>query len=334
MACYHPMIRYEDWNGRITISKKPDEAEEKELTNWKTNLINKRRDLIPCGKCTGCRLEYSRQWANRLMLETKKYNPETCWFITLTYNDEHIPTKTVQNEETGEYKTAATLNKKDIQDFMKRLRRHYEYKYKQKEIRFFLAGEYGEQTNRPHYHACIFNMPIYTELKKYKKNELNQQIWTNEEIEKIWGKGFITIGKISWESAAYTARYIMKKQKGPDAEWYYKSHAQEPEFTLMSRKPGIAREYYDNNKDKIYKNDEIALFRGNRAINIKPPKYYDKLYDIEYHDIMKNVKKKRKEYAENVEIMKDKRSSLTRQERREVAERTKKDNTKKLIREL
>lgn len=338
------MIRIEDYKGHISILKKTEvedlERIKKEMRfkglNYETIMSAhyKRIDTIPCGKCIGCRLAYSREWANRIMLEAKEYPEDHTWFVTLTYNDENIPHKTVKNEETGEIIQGGTLYKKDIQEFMKRLRRTYEYKYHHTGIRFFLAGEYGETTNRPHYHACIFNMPIYDELKLLKKNELGQPIWTSEELEKIWKKGFVAIAKLCWETAAYTARYIMKKQKGPSAEWYYQSRGQIPEFTLMSRKPGIAQKYYNENNDKIYKNDEITLKNGKKIQKIKPPKYYDKLYDIDHHMEMMIIKNKRKSIAEKNEKNKDNKTTLTRAQRREIQERTNEKRNIKLKREL
>lgn len=342
MSCTNPMIRTEDFKGNIHILKKQEveqyELYEKEMYLKKKAILigsmYKRIDKIPCGKCIGCRLAYSREWANRIMLEMKKYDGDVCWFITLTYDDEHIPHKTMQNQITSEMKQTSTLVKADVQNFMKRLREKYERVYQHKGIRFFLAGEYGETTERPHYHACIFNLPIMDELKLVKKNELGQPIWTSEEIEKIWGKGFIAIAKLCWETAAYTARYIMKKQKGPDASDYYQQKGQLPEFTLMSRKPGIAQDYYLQNMDKIYKNDEIALKNGEKTQKIKPPKYYDKLYDIDHHDEMKIIKLRRKKIQESAEKNKDAKSTMTRAQRRSIEEETNKKRNAKLKREL
>lgn len=344
MSCTQPMIRTEDRKGHIAILKKSEvEQMERAKKEMKAKGINyeiamsknyKRIDMIPCGKCIGCRLDYSREWANRIVLESKQYQENECWFITITYNDENLPAKMIKNEKTGEKKIGCTLVKKDVQNFMKKLRREYEYKYNHQGIRFFLAGEYGETTQRPHYHICIFNMPIYDELKLIKTNELNQPIWTCEEIEKIWGKGFIAIARLCWETAAYTARYIMKKQKGPDSEWYYKSQGKIPEFTLMSRKPGIAKLYYDKNADNIYKNDEIIIKRGEKVQKIRPPKYYDKLYDIDHHMELQIIKIKRKASQERTEQSIDKRTTKTRAERRMIQERTNENKNRKLIREL
>lgn len=337
MGCYHPMARLERDDGKVIIEKTVTDDSEN-FIQWaeaKKHISGyKRADIIPCGKCIGCRMEYSRQWANRIVLESKEHPKDTCWFITLTYNDEHLPFREWTNTETGEYGIGQTLNKKDVSEFIKRLRRHYEHHYEHQGIRFYAAGEYGEILERPHYHLCVFNLPIFTELKDYKKNELHQPIWQNEEIEKIWGKGFITVARLSWETAAYTARYIMKKQYGQDAEWYYKSKGKIPEFTLMSRKPGLAYDNYAKNYKKIYETDEITIPKKSGAVKAKPPKYYDKLYDVLEPEKMAAIKKQRKECMRAAEAAKDKLTTLNRKERREINERSKIEKGRKLIREL
>lgn len=337
MSCYHPMARFEREDGKVFIEKYISESTEN-FIEWadKNKHMSgyKRADVIPCGQCIGCRLDYSRQWANRIVLESKQYPKETCWFVTLTYNDEHLPFKEWINTETGEFGIGQTLVKKDVSSFIKKLRRHYEYHYKHEGIRFYAAGEYGEILERPHYHLCIFNMPIFTELKKYKLNELHQPIWINEEIEKIWGKGFITVARLCWETAAYTARYIMKKQYGKEAEWYYASKGKIPEFTVMSRKPGLAFQYFNENNEKIYQNDEITIPKNNGAVKIKPPKYYDRLYDVIDPKLLKAKKEQRKECMRLAEKAKDKITTLTREERRAINERSKIEKGRKLIRTL
>lgn len=338
MACYHPLIRIETPFQIKTktgkISQKAIIMSEIQFEMKKKKYKNVDIQKIPCGQCIGCRLEYSRQWANRITLEAKKYSPEICWFLTITYNDENLPTKTTKNEKTGEIIQGCTLKKEDLTLFMKRLRRHYEYKYNHQGIRFYAAGEYGETTQRPHYHICIFNMPIHTELVKVKNNKLGQAIWTNKEIEEIWGKGFIALAKQSWETAAYTARYMLKKQKGDSAEWYYNSKAIIPEFTQMSRKPGIGREYYELNKEEIYKNDEIALKKGKKVQTIKPPRYYDTLYDIDNHDMMEEIKLNRRINAEKKLETELSHTTKKEWEIREIKERSQIEKIKKCKRSL
>lgn len=335
MSCYHPLYRIELTNEigyKITkrgkMTNKSIILSEYEAKKYKNAIP------IPCGQCIGCRLDYSRMWANRITLEAKDWKPETCWFITITYNNENIPTKTIKNIKTNDIKISTTLDKNDLRLFIMRLRRHYEYTYNHQGIRYYACGEYGETTNRPHYHICFFNLPIFTELKEIKKNELGQMIWTNDEIQKIWGKGFIAIAHQSWETAAYTARYMLKKQKGKDAKWYYESEGKIPEFTTMSTHPGIAKNYYDTNKKKIYENDEIIIAKGEKTLKIKPPKYYDNLYDIENHEEMEEIKLNRRINAQKRTETTLSNTNLSEEEYRILQENNQKQRIKKCKRTL
>lgn len=339
MSCYHPMMRIEDYAGKVNIVSKADfdndivyhnEYIEKQKLG-RNSAIWKRADVIPCGSCIGCRLDYAREWANRITIESKCYPKEKNWFITLTYNDENLPYKEVMNQETGESIKGTTLYKKHIQDFMKRLRKAYP----DDTIRFYCAGEYGDQTQRPHYHACIFNISLEQELlKKYKNNEQGDAIFTHEKLEKIWGKGFVTVAELSWETASYTARYVMKKQIGAEARTYYIEKAKEPEFVQMSLRPGIGYPYYKEHKNEIYKNDEITIPQKKGARKIKPPKYFDMLREKEEPEEMKKLKLKRRRNSERNEYDKYFNNKLEPQFVREIAEREKMRQAKSLVREI
>jgi len=276
---------------------------------------------IPCRKCIGCRLKIAKDWANRCLLEAK------CWqhnyFITLTYNNENLPV----NEETG----VTTLNPDDVMNFLKRLRIHWERKHNWKSdiiwendkvgteilsgdnpgIRFYGCGEYGTKTHRPHYHILGFNLPIF-DLEYLKLTELGDTLYYSEEIAKIWGKGHVWIGEVNWNTACYVSRYIMKKQIGKDAAELYEWMGEDQEFQRMSLKPGIGWFYYYRHKDEIYRYDEILIKKRSKKIkfdkfldgniqtkveSIKPPKYFDKCYDMEDHEFMETLKKARKQSA-------------------------------------
>ena len=109
---------------------------------------------LPCGQCIGCRIDYSRQWANRCLLELKYH--DSAWFCTFTYDDDHVPRTYYPDPETGEAIPALTLQKRDFQLLMKRIRK----KFENDKIRFFMSGEYGSQTFRPHYHAILFGLHL------------------------------------------------------------------------------------------------------------------------------------------------------------------------------
>lgn len=251
MPCYHPITAYRSRTGRNKDGKWPI------VFNATEGYADKKLQL-PCGKCIGCRLEKSRQWAMRCLDESKMHK-NNC-FITLTYNDDHL-------DSTG------SLNKRDFVLFMKRLRKKYG-----SGIRFFHCGEYGEKGLRPHHHACIFgfdfsdkqlyavrnNVPLYT-------SKGLMDLWTDSKGNSI---GYSTIGEVTFESAAYVARYCTKKITGAKAEDHYKGRM--PEYCTMSRMPGLGRMFYEKFKDDFYRND-INVIRGN--VVCKPARYYDKLYD-------------------------------------------------------
>lgn len=184
---------------------------------------------LPCGKCTGCRLERSRQWAVRMMHEAQLH--EYNCFLTLTYDEQKIPTNN-------------SLDLPALQDFMKRLRSHCAYHYKNK-IRFFACGEYGDENLRPHYHLIIFNHDFPDKVLYQNKN--NQKLYTSETLSSLWPSGFSTTGAVNYTTAAYCSRYTLKKIGGKKAaDYYYRLsptdgnfYSVRPEFSVMSRRPGI-----------------------------------------------------------------------------------------------
>lgn len=192
---------------------------------------------LPCGQCMGCRLDKARQWGIRLHHETL-FHERNC-FLTLTYADKDLP------EDGG-------LNLKDWQDFAHRYRKHCFRNEDGLKIRFFAAGEYGENTFRPHYHAIIFGHD-FQDKKLWKKNAHGEDLYTSETLEKLWGKGYCTLGDVTFESASYVARYCTKKMTGPKAEeHYFRPHPVtgrffkvKPDFAVMSRRPGLGQGYVE-----------------------------------------------------------------------------------------
>ena len=301
-----------------------------------------KRLKIPCQQCIECRLKYSKMWATRCMLETKEH--EYNYFITLTYDDLHLPTSI--NKLSGEI--LPNLVPEHLTKFMKDLRRHYEYHYNWKDIRFYACGEYGEQFGRCHFHIILFNCPIKDKVY-LGKSFRGDKYYTSPTFENIWGNGFVSITDVTFESCAYVARYVMKKLKDKsntelyDAMKEFSLSKEEgidllgrcPEFVRMSRKPGIARNYYEKNKDKIYETDEIILpGKDGKARVVKPPSYYDKLFDLEQNGIMQQIKEQRKKVA--VENMKQvlSNTTLTEEDYLKLKERKKLNQVKYLPRTL
>lgn len=192
--------------------------------------------LAPCGKCSGCRLDRAKAWCDRLCLE---YYDNDCKavFLTLTYDNDNLP---IYNTPDGYY---STLDKRDWQLFLKRLRSKTSSR-----LRFFACGEYGPTTHRPHYHAIIFGVTLQElgELDPVGSNEFGQPYFSSSLIRSCWSSGYHTVSNVDYLCIRYVARYNLKKfafSFDSDFTW------SDPEFTLMSRRPGIGylrlRDYLD-----------------------------------------------------------------------------------------
>lgn len=274
--------------------------------------------LIPCGKCIACRKQERFSWATRIELEAKQYKHN--YFITLTYNDEniYIPDYTI-NQKTGEiYENdgswQGSLNKKDLQQFIKSTRNYFKRNYDLKGTKFYACGEYGEIGDRPHYHIILMNCPDL-ELELIG----NTKLLTNKRLENIWHKGFITIGECNWETIGYTAGYCQKKLFGEFKEEYYGKKGQIPIFATMSRKPGIGRTYFEDNKYKIYLYDEIINSKGKSQ---RPPAYFDRLMDAGEKDVMDKIREIRETNAYNKNKVKMSKTDKTMKEQLQIEERT------------
>lgn len=293
---------------------------------------------IPCGQCVSCRLQYAKNWATRCVLEALQY--EHNYFVTLTYDEEHLPIseKSWIDEESGEYFDgifSASLEKSVLQKFLKDLRRYYKYHFNLDNIRFFACGEYGPKSLRPHYHLILFNCPI-PDLKFEVCNSLGNRYYSSEIFNKLWHhNGFVTIGECNYNTCSYVARYMLKKQKGKDATKNYGRIGLVPPFTLCSRDPGIARSYYDANFDTIYNYDSIIITdKDGIAKKVKPPSYFDRLYDIESPEDMARIKDNRKTSALLGMQAKLEKTDLSEDEYLSVVDFNMKEKSKFLLRSL
>lgn len=229
---------------------------------------------IPCGQCIGCRLERSRQWAVRLVKELKSH--DTASFLTLTYDDKHVPLVGTSLK--------MTLNKEDIQKFLKRLR----FEISPRKIRYFQCGEYGETYGRPHHHMILFGEDFLKDRVPARKSRAGFPQWSSPTLTRLWGKGEALIAAVTFESCAYVARYSLKKHLGPGAKLLYAGKM--PEYVTMSRRPGIGADYLTEFISDVYPSDEVAILGRPSCL---PPKYFDKLLEKVDPELFAKIKAKR-----------------------------------------
>ena len=291
------------------------------LKGWKdgeTGGIKFRRDdsretmEVACGQCLGCRLDRSRMWAMRIVHESTLYEDSggNC-FVTLTYRDKH---ECDDEQLRGRFHIPDdwSLSKRHFQLFMKRLRKFF---HPQK-IRFYMCGEYGNRckhridldrvvcpmcnVGRPHYHACLFNCS-FPDLVAYGSGVDGYGRFTSGTLERIWKYGFVDVSPLNFDTAAYVARYCLKKVNGGLAEDHYMCCDLDgvitfltPEFSLMSRRPGIGRDWYDRYKSDLFPSDEVPVpgFGVVRGM----PRYYEKLFQVEDPLKLEEIKSLRKEF--------------------------------------
>lgn len=336
MGCTNPLIRVEfkSKTKKGLLIEKYSTSKYRRLVGMKDFMEYKRIDKIPCGHCYGCILDRKSNWATRIVLEAKSYPEEYNWFITLTYDDDHITEtyRPVLDIKTGELTYKPNLIKKDVQLFMKRLRKQFDEKGHQG-IKLYACGEYGPKNLRPHFHICLFNLPLdMKKLKLIRKAGAGiDALWISEEIEKAWDKGFHTVGQLTYNSAAYTAGYVDKKANKDNL--ILTSLGYEAEFTLCSRRPGIGNKYYQDHKEEIYSLDQITIKTRYGIVTKKPSAYYDHLYDLEQPELLEEIKKKRQKLAQRQEKNSLKKTSISLEEQLQIKERTYKDKNQKLRRD-
>lgn len=230
---------------------------------------------IPCGQCIGCRLQRSREWANRMMMELK-YHEKAC-FLTLTYNDDYLNWFEGMDPVTGEIKKYAGLVKEDLQKFIKDLRN----KHRDIKIRYFACGEYGDKSSRPHYHLILFGYDPDDKrfFRSGRYGEYNYYL--SNEIACLWNRGLHILSDVSWDSCAYTARYVTKKLSGEKGEQEYSGKGIIAPFVLMSTKPGLGYQYYMEH-NSMFRDDirKYYLSTDKGSISFSKPRYFKKLDEI------------------------------------------------------
>lgn len=301
MSCYKPLIRLynpdnKEISGRVYSLARFSELSGKQL-KYEDVMYKPKVMLIPCGQCIGCRIRQREDWTTRIELEARNYNPMEVWFITLTYNDDNVPGMILSTGEimrkvqytwkpgSERPESVQILLYTDIQKFLKRLRKAYSGA-----LRYFCAGEYGEQTARPHYHMILYGWKP-TDLKQLYKIHHNGY-YTSEWMEKLWGHGQIQIAQAEPATYRYVAGYVTKKMyeiDGKKANVYYELGQPKP-FACMSLKPGLGDNYYQAHKDEIWEKGYIQCTNGKRA---QIPRYYEKMMEVENPERLWEIKRKR-----------------------------------------
>lgn len=268
MPCFSPLYGYRA--KKLTANGKRPIVFDKSLG------FTDQQITLPCGRCRGCRLRRSEEWAIRCHCEASLYK-ENC-FLTLTYDEKHLP-------DNG------SINVRAFQLFMKKLRRENP----KVQIRFFHCGEYGDKGGRPHYHAVLFNFDFGDKTESGNSN--GHKLYSSKTLDRIWGNGMSNIGDVTFQSAAYVARYIMKKITGPESVEHYETiHSRtgeiiqrNKEYTTMSRGHGIGQKWLYKFHADVYPHDFIVIDGKKRL----PPRYFDDLYEKLYPGIFAKVKQKR-----------------------------------------
>jgi len=244
MPCYHPLKAFRTPEGVVFVDRgRGDEI------------------YLPCGRCIGCRLERSRQWAVRCCFESQLHDANS--FLTLTYDRKHPD-------------FSPSLNYSHFQLFMKRLRKSVG------KVRFFMCGEYGKDLSHPHFHCIIFGHDFPDKKLWSRSPGSGLPLFRSDALERLWPYGFSSIGEVTFDSSAYVARYVTKKITGDLADEHYRHVDSDtglvtdlvPEFCHMSLKPGIGGPWFDRYSSDVYNGHDYVVLDGRR---LRPPKYFDRL---------------------------------------------------------
>ena len=255
MPCYHPL---KAWRPRVGSAPVFNISE-----GWADKPLQ-----LPCGRCIGCKLDRSRQWAVRLMHEAEMHE-DSC-FLTLTYDDAHLPDD-------------RSLHVDHFQRFMKRYRKAIS----PSRIKFFHCGEYGETTGRPHYHAIIFGHE-FRDVVTLQGND-DTTVYYSPALARLWPLGNHVLGTVTWDSCAYVARYCTKKvDENLEGERYTFMDEEtgelfevKPEYATQSN--GLGLDWFKSYRTDIWNgvgDDDFVV--SSNGVPAKPPRYYFK--KLEEHE--------------------------------------------------
>lgn len=355
MKCCHPHTAYEavgvrspETGKKIIVYSGKDMYKVGDPTTYRDYSVYKMKNDVydyrykqielPCNNCIACRLNKALSWTTRNIHEAQM-SKSSC-FVTLTFGFE----ATVDNvfrlnqfknlSRTKKFEQAylrtKSLVKGDFSNFMKRLRKLVKSEYDIDGLRFYACGEYGDMNERPHYHFLLYNFDFPD--KKYIASQNGCKYYTSEILEKAWGYGFVYISELNYNSVAYTSRYVTKKINGRlKQSWYGEK---EPEYQVCSNRPGIGKKWFDQYYSDVYPSDFIVLYGkkqkdgSRKQLKVKPPRYYDNLYDKFSPDDFEEVKLVREAYYKSL----PKKDEVVRIKELSVQEEALKLRLKRLVR--
>ncbi|QXP08212.1 MAG: replication initiator protein [Arizlama microvirus] len=270
MPCTSPIAAFQDKNGGPLHFQrhKPGDRELK----------------VPCNQCGDCRTKRLSDWGQRCVHHASQFKENS--FLTLTYDDANLP-------DNG------SLYKPHLQGFFKRLRYHFPVR----KLSYYACGEYGERTQRAHYHVCLFNADFQDKIAFRKIGE--HQLYLSAQLTEIWGHGNTSLGSLTYQTACYTAAYVMKRTLGKGCPKYVKLDEEtglltplvQP-FAVMSLRPAIASDWMHKYHADIYGHNKDTIVQNTKKL--KPARYYDRIYDRINPDHMAEIKQER--IAKHIEL--------------------------------
>lgn len=247
LPCYRPLHGWRSkTGGRITFQRNQ---------GWSDLPV-----VVACGKCVGCRIQWAADWTLRCVHEASLYR--TSAFVTLTYDKEHVPKD-------------GSVNLDELQRFMKRVRKRLG------KVRYFGSGEYGERNKRPHYHALLFGVDLTRDSVLVRRSKGKAPLFRSPTLDALWQhQGYASWGEVEYHSAAYVARYVMKKLDGATGQEEYTRYDPDtgecwevkPPFVAMSKRPGIGSDWIQKYHEDVYPSDQVV----SQGRPHRPPRFYDR----------------------------------------------------------
>lgn len=264
MSCYHP-VTVNVWRRSVV----------------KDSLRIGQRQEVPCGSCIGCRADQARDWSVRILHEVQVN--DSAWFVTLTYDEKNLPGN-------------GSLRPSDVRKFVRTVRRSGE------KVRYFICGEYGSRTLRPHYHAVLFGPDFLDRV--VSRHADGHTFWRSPTLEKWWRGGHSDFSAVTFNSAAYVAGYVQKKVLAKvNAEQYTRVDPVSgelvevhPEFARMSLKPALGRRWLEKYWTDVYPRDRVVV----EGRELPVPRYYDKWLEVHHPEVMFAVKERRYEELQEI----------------------------------